>query len=133
IDGGRIKLADQLAEGDWALIFVAMIARLEDHRRASAIFDDGKRNAGGAPGVLMRRVGDIDKPDLLAVAVEIDGGVCGAHTEIASAGRGNGEWLGREEVPPRHAAQIGGSAGNLVPIHFSESADSEPSSIPRWI
>ena len=133
-----IELADELAKRDRPLIFVAMVARLQDHRRPGAIADHGERNARRAPRVVMRRMRNIDKADLLAGAVEVDGGAGGGHAghEFSwktvlwdgRAGRGGGR-----DPPPRFGAQIGGSAGSGVPIHFCESAESEPSSRPRWM
>jgi hypothetical protein len=68
-----IEVADQLGDDDRPLIFVAMIAAFEDHRRAAAVPDHRDRDPGGAPGILVRRVRDHDEAGLLAGTVEVDG------------------------------------------------------------
>ena len=92
-DVGRVEVADQLGDGDRPLVFVAVVAAFEDHRRPVAIGDDRDRQAGHAPGVVVRGVRDHDEPDALAGAVEIDGGEgggfdlgCGHGAVVAAAG-----------------------------------------------
>ena len=45
------------------------------------------------------------------------------------------EWHGRDGaiIPAASCQRLGNDLGNGVPIHFSDSADSEPSSRPRWM
>ena len=71
VDGGKddeaardqawIELADQFAKRDRPFIFIAMIASLQNRGGPLAVADHGDRDAGGAPGILMRRMGDIDE------------------------------------------------------------------------
>ena len=70
----RVEIADQLGDGDRALVFVAVVAALQDHRGTGSIGDHGDGQAGHAPGVVVRGVGDHDEPDLLAGLVEVDRG-----------------------------------------------------------
>ena len=74
LDLARVEVADQLADGDRPLIFVAVIAALDDDGRPLAVGDHRNRHAGDAPGVVVGRVRDHDEADLSAGLVEIDGG-----------------------------------------------------------
>ena len=104
----------------------------------------------------MRRMRYVDEADLFAGAVEVDGGAGGGHAGRVSVGEGSpaepglrGGRGGGAQCSPAFAhdpddrdgimreikvpGQIGGRLGRVVPIHFCDSADSEPSSMPRWI
>ena len=133
-DHARIEIADQLAKRDRPLIFVAMVARLQDDCRPGAIADHGERNTGRAPRILVGRMRDVDEAYLLAGAVEVDGGAGCRHAGMFSLKLSGDRSGGSDPVPPPPKGQIGGRfAGSGVPIHFSERAESEPSSRPRWM
>src|SRR5207237_324308 len=51
---GRIEFPDKLADRYRALIFIAMIAALEEDRRADAVLDDGDRHSCDTPCIVMR-------------------------------------------------------------------------------
>ena len=69
---GRIEFPDKLADRYRALIFIAMIAALEEDRRADAVLDDGDRHTCHTPCIVMRRVRNHDETRLLARLVKID-------------------------------------------------------------
>src|SRR3546814_1730302 len=58
LDLARIEIADQLPDHDRPFMLVAMVAALDDHRRAGAVGDHRQRHPGDPPGVLLRRVRD---------------------------------------------------------------------------
>src|SRR6266851_8777355 len=73
---GRLEAADQPAERDLALVFVAMIAGHQEDARSRAIAapiaDLGDRDRDPAIGRAVHRMRQAQKAGLLAVAVEID-------------------------------------------------------------
>ena len=73
-----IETTDQFANRDRALILVAMISAFENDSWTLAIADDADRDARHTPGIVMGRMGNHHKADLLAGLVEVYGGEGGA-------------------------------------------------------
>ena len=71
-----VKLAREIANGDWSLIFVAVIATFENHGWPIAVGDHDYRYARDTPGIIMGGVRKHDPAELLARLVQIDGGKC---------------------------------------------------------
>src|SRR5665213_2018621 len=109
IDLGRIEFADHLAERDRTLIFVAVIASLEDRRRAIAVLDDRYWDARRTPGIFMRRMRDIDEADLLAVAVEINCCARGRH-----ASHSQSWWVAESRMTAPRRGWIRSEAGPAI-------------------
>src|SRR5690606_37591864 len=113
-----------------SLVLVAVVARLQDHGGPRAVRDDRDRDTGGTPGVLVRRMRDVDEARLLAGAVEIDGRACGGHRPCAPAGMTKAAERGRSAAAD--AQMLGKPAGSGVPIHFSDRAESDPFRRLTW-
>jgi len=70
----RFEAADQFAERDLALVFVAVVAGHQQDSRAVAVLDAGNRDRDPAIGRAVHRIGQPDKAVLFAIAVKIDFG-----------------------------------------------------------
>ena len=74
LEPARIEIARKFTDDDRPFVFVAVVSPLDDHRGPRVSGDDGDRNAGYPPGVVMRRVWKHDKANLSAVFFEVDVG-----------------------------------------------------------
>src|SRR5262245_12154574 len=68
----RIELPHNFANRNWSLIFISVVSTFENDCRTPPIADYSNWNARDPPGVVIRRVRDHDKADLLAAFVQID-------------------------------------------------------------
>ena len=64
-------IARKFPDDDRPFVFVAVVSPFDDHRGPRAIGDDGDRNAGYPPGIVMRRMWKHDEANLPAFFFEV--------------------------------------------------------------
>ena len=68
---GWIQISGQLRDGDGPFVLIPMIAAGQDQGRASTIFNHGNRYLLNSPGIVVRRLRDVNMPKLFAVSLQI--------------------------------------------------------------